>query len=687
MEIQREYNEQLRTRPHDVALWLQFVNVQDSLRRDEDVRLGRHAVAERKIAILERAIEDNPASSLLHHQRLKLLPEVSMPITEQMANWDHILEHIFPSDSYLWQQYLRFCKSSVQVFLFTTVDELYQNLSRKPFIDRVSLAVDYVSFLLDTGYVERAVAILNCHLKINPYTIEYQEEFVEYAGQEAFTLEEQFHEWFKHEQFRERKFWFPIEPGKPRYADDPQEDFERMVVDDEVSSFCMDEAPALECLLTSFGLPPIHGRSLQKFVPLAWSQTALAVEEYGHLLTRLPGMPMSALCDSLTSLCWSLQHDILGNEMPLNPMHMFAVTLPPPQLTFCQMALQKCNHKDVSVHLYIILLEHFATGKAPEHARHVLAAQPDNWQLHLAYARFSHLMGEEGEAWKAYSTLWRAFPEASRQASKWMLEIAIRHKNKDLLHTLLISHALGAPYTEDAASTATQVLRGRQRFEQCTPDIFACIWTLLTIGVDEAIKLTDQMDPCLRDETRVYVLSVASYFGTGEYGYRLQLQRNAVRSLCQLDPLNPAYFVLAFMVEHKSMVEGHLRQHLHLTIEAYPQNPLPLVFAIFTELMQGQLSRTRSALEKATEMIPYEPFFWHWSLRVEASLGDLARLKVVAYLAVKSCPFAKDLYMAALTFLGNNLSIKDRIELVTLMDEKELRVRTLPEEFPLSIEG
>ena len=419
LEIQREYNEQLRSRPHDIALWLQFVNMQDSLRRDEDVKLGRQAITERKIAILERAIKDNPSSSLLHHQRLKLLPEAAIPITEQMTNWDHLLEDVFPSDNYLWQQYLHFCKSSVQIFLFTSVDELYRDLSRKSFVDHVSLSIDYISFLFDTGYVERAVAILNHHLQVNPYTIEFQEEFVEYSKQESFTLEEQFDEWFKHEQHRERKFWFPIEPDKSSpYEDDLEEDFERIVIDEEVSNFIIGGAPLLECLLTSFGLPPIHGRSLQKFVPLAWSQTTFMVEEYGHLLTRLPGMPLSLLCESVISLCWSLHHDVLGNEMPLNPMHIFGVTLPPPQLTFCQMALQKYNHKDVAVYLYILLLEHFATGKALEYARQILAVHPNNWQLHLAYARFLHLMGDEEEAWRVYLTLWRDFPRGLKASQQ-----------------------------------------------------------------------------------------------------------------------------------------------------------------------------------------------------------------------------------------------------------------------------
>jgi hypothetical protein len=57
----RELNQQTRERPHDVKKWLEFVAFQDEM-VDLGKKQSRTQLVDKKLSILERALDDNPDS-------------------------------------------------------------------------------------------------------------------------------------------------------------------------------------------------------------------------------------------------------------------------------------------------------------------------------------------------------------------------------------------------------------------------------------------------------------------------------------------------------------------------------------------------------------------------------------------------------------------------------------------------
>lgn len=80
-------------------------------------------VLEKKLAILERAIESNPNDVDLKLARLKLCTEFWEP-SAVIKEWQKLV-FLHPNNSTLWQKYLLFCQSQFSTFLVSKVHTLY----------------------------------------------------------------------------------------------------------------------------------------------------------------------------------------------------------------------------------------------------------------------------------------------------------------------------------------------------------------------------------------------------------------------------------------------------------------------------------------------------------------------------------------------------------------------------------
>ncbi|XP_074649475.1 nuclear exosome regulator NRDE2-like isoform X2 [Tubulanus polymorphus] len=133
-----EYNKHLRLNVGDVATWLEFVEFQDELDADnyktmttaatKDERNSRRRLSairvEKKVAIIDRAIESNPGSVDLRLARLELCDDVWN--YEQLSKeWDRLLFHHVNSIE-MWRRYLKFTQSRMQTFSLSTMLKTYQ---------------------------------------------------------------------------------------------------------------------------------------------------------------------------------------------------------------------------------------------------------------------------------------------------------------------------------------------------------------------------------------------------------------------------------------------------------------------------------------------------------------------------------------------------------------------------------
>uniref|UniRef100_A0A8B9WTE1 Nuclear exosome regulator NRDE2 n=1 Tax=Bos mutus grunniens TaxID=30521 RepID=A0A8B9WTE1_BOSMU len=129
-----EFNRKVRESPRDTELWMAFVAFQDELMRSpglyaveegepETQKRSLRLVLEKKLAILERAIESNPSSVDLKLAKLKLCAEFWEPAT-LLKEWQKLI-FLHPNNTALWQKYLLFCQSQFSTFSVSKIQSLY----------------------------------------------------------------------------------------------------------------------------------------------------------------------------------------------------------------------------------------------------------------------------------------------------------------------------------------------------------------------------------------------------------------------------------------------------------------------------------------------------------------------------------------------------------------------------------
>ena len=182
-----EYNRSLLEDPHNVQLWLEFIALQDHLggwsqAQEEKVGKIKRAVLERKVAILERALESNPTSVELLIGHMELVREF-WETEKIIKKWKDIVFHQ-PQRVQLWQSYIHFCQTSFSSFTVSSQLGLYRKCittlvsimsgslqSHRPepraLDNLLSIFFLYCQFLQQAGYSEKSVASYQALIEFN----------------------------------------------------------------------------------------------------------------------------------------------------------------------------------------------------------------------------------------------------------------------------------------------------------------------------------------------------------------------------------------------------------------------------------------------------------------------------------------------------------------------------------------
>ncbi|XP_039088458.1 nuclear exosome regulator NRDE2 [Hyaena hyaena] len=129
-----EFNRRVRETPHDIQLWMAFVAFQDEVMKSpglyaigegEQDRQNRslRLVLEKKLAVLERAIDSNQSSVELKLAKLALCSEFWEP-SALAREWQKLI-FLHPNNTALWQKYLLFCQSQFSTFTVSKIHSLY----------------------------------------------------------------------------------------------------------------------------------------------------------------------------------------------------------------------------------------------------------------------------------------------------------------------------------------------------------------------------------------------------------------------------------------------------------------------------------------------------------------------------------------------------------------------------------
>jgi tetratricopeptide (TPR) repeat protein len=124
------YNRALQDDPHNVALWLEFLEFQPALQAKPggeggmDTSKATRALNERKLAIFERALEQNPTSQDLLVAHLELLRDMEQEHQSMMKRWRDLLFRM-PNKPLLWIKYTEFARTQFSTFSLSSLSALY----------------------------------------------------------------------------------------------------------------------------------------------------------------------------------------------------------------------------------------------------------------------------------------------------------------------------------------------------------------------------------------------------------------------------------------------------------------------------------------------------------------------------------------------------------------------------------
>lgn len=188
LEKVAHYNKELHANPHNIALWLDFVSFQENFLENsgafghkENLSQSARSILEKKVLILEKAIEANPASTDLKIARLKLCQDLWEP-QRVLESWERLVS-ANTANSNLWKTYLLYMQSSLSLFSVSKVTKLYhkcfkclleirntttsQTEANKLDKDLLDVFVQYCHFLLQAGFTEKTVASFQALLEFN----------------------------------------------------------------------------------------------------------------------------------------------------------------------------------------------------------------------------------------------------------------------------------------------------------------------------------------------------------------------------------------------------------------------------------------------------------------------------------------------------------------------------------------
>ncbi|XP_014471485.1 PREDICTED: protein NRDE2 homolog [Dinoponera quadriceps] len=122
----REYNEQLIKNPHNVELWLQYINFQDILANYQRHQLSKDTYRStilKKLSIVEKALEKNGNSNKLLQLKLHFMSELTP--SDELSNQLNALVNKDSGNIVLWQHFIMVTQASVAMCTVPRVLDLY----------------------------------------------------------------------------------------------------------------------------------------------------------------------------------------------------------------------------------------------------------------------------------------------------------------------------------------------------------------------------------------------------------------------------------------------------------------------------------------------------------------------------------------------------------------------------------
>ncbi|KAI7849022.1 NRDE-2, necessary for RNA interference-domain-containing protein [Circinella umbellata] len=379
------------------------------------------------------------------------------------------------------------------------------------------------------------------------------------------------------------------------------------------------------------------------------------------------------------------------------------------------LALKWTNHLSIC---YLSFESSYSNKSARNVAKGMLKDYQTNLSLWNAYAQMEKSHGKLKEARKVYQTAlatYQTFPKKDQVMVPLVYsafaQLEWEEGRSDEALKILVSFGVEQPYDEkESLPTNAQILKAQRFFEQKTSQL-----SMLIRNNEQEMDIAYHYTICyalFRLLTRNMIEASNVYENALEY---IQ-EHNAERGF-ESEVLWVAYAKLIYknveMNHHKGYKPGHLRSLLQRAILLFPNNTVfiglyvwneartklhnrvksmfvqslasgPNVIlwlsAIRTELHYHQpydANQVRSLFESAVEKTNTKSSILLWKLFIEHEIkcGEMTKAKSLFYRAIRACPWSKEICLLGIRLLSRCLSEKELHEIISLMMEKEIRLR------------
>ncbi|KAI9025805.1 NRDE-2, necessary for RNA interference-domain-containing protein, partial [Phycomyces nitens] len=304
--------------------------------------------------------------------------------------------------------------------------------------------------------------------------------------------------------------------------------------------------------------------------------------------------------------------------------------------------------------------------------------------------------------------LWNAYAQLEKSHDKPQ-ELEIEYNNHEEALNILVAMGNQQPYKEKGEKpTPTQILRAKEFFSQKTMqmstlsdsdkedriarcyNVCYALFEYLTFGLEAACAVYEQALLYIKDhqaergfasETMwiAYAELLYRHATRGYGGHKPIILREAMERALQLFPNNTLFLGLFIWNEARTRIHNRVRNFFGLALDKDP-NVILWVSAIHRELHNHfpyDINLVRSLFERAVESPSTRSSIVLWKLYIhhEISRDNHEKARTLFYRAVRECPWSKELYLMGLDILAKDGSEKELNEAVSLMMEKEIRLR------------
>ncbi|KAI9487708.1 MAG: NRDE-2, necessary for RNA interference-domain-containing protein [Benjaminiella poitrasii] len=353
-------------------------------------------------------------------------------------------------------------------------------------------------------------------------------------------------------------------------------------------------------------------------------------------------------------------------------------------------------------------------------AKSLLKEQRTSLVLWDAYAQMEKSHDRINEARKVYLTalsMYQTFPKHEQESMPLLfymfakLELENDKPNEAL--KILVSMSATESYNSKAPlPTTPSILRAREYFAQKLAQLStlsesdverqaalnmtgcAALFEYLASGLDSACVIYEHAFDYIkaRQAERGYASEILwieyaallYHHFTTEKSYKPSILRHAMERALSLFPNNTIFLAFYIWNESKTKIFNRVQQLLNDELKKN-SNVILWLSAIYNELHKYKPYHAdsvrdffeRSILDTRTRS---SIILWKCYIQFELSQNNLERARSLFYRSVKECPWSKELYILGIKSFGKTMNEKELNDLVSLMMEKEIRLRTPIEE-------